>query len=145
MRLRAYKILEVIVKKQLFIALLVPWFLFYLTGCYSMYDITKEDLTPKNYDSDLHIITNTGGSYLFKANNYRVRNDTLFSFTNKIIGDSGTTTLTKIPLKDISALQTEKINTGSTVILIALVAFIAIAVFETATHPIFEGGSLGSF
>jgi hypothetical protein len=96
--------------KKIIIVALIPSLFIYLTGCYSMHDISKEDLKTAP-SSKLWVMTNNGDSYLFRDNAYRIQRDTLIG---EITNENRTLTLKAIPLADIASLQTETINGGNT-------------------------------
>jgi hypothetical protein len=98
--------------KKIIIMVLLPSIFLYLTGCYSMYDIPKEE-SKTLYTSKLWVLTNNGDSYLFQDHTYIIRKDTLFG---KINYENQPSINISIPLKNISSMQTEKINGGSTVL-----------------------------
>jgi hypothetical protein len=96
--------------KKIIVAVLIPSLLVFLTGCYSMGNISKEDLKTKP-TSKLWVLTNSGDSYLFREYDYRIQRDTLFG---QITNENKTITLKTIPLEDIASLQSETINGGTT-------------------------------
>jgi hypothetical protein len=107
--------------KKIVIMALIPSLLIYLTGCYSMYDISKEDLKTSP-NSKIRVMTINGDSYTFRDNSYYIQQDTLYGN----IFDKNQTLIQKtIPLKDINALQTEKLNGGFTA-MVAICSAVAI-------------------
>jgi hypothetical protein len=107
---------------KIIIMVLIPSLCLYLTGCYSMHYIPKEDLKNSSY-SKLWVLTNNGDSYLFKDNAYLLKNDTLYG---RISNKNQPSFKMNIPLKDISSMQTEKINGGYT-FLAVLGVFVIVA------------------
>jgi hypothetical protein len=96
--------------KKIITVVLIPSLFIYLTGCYSMHDISIEDIKTAP-SSKLWVMTNNGDSYLFRDNAYRIQRDTLIG---EITNENRTLTLKTIPLEDIASLQTETINRGNT-------------------------------
>lgn len=103
-----------------------------------MYDLPKEELKTKSY-SKLWVMTTNGDSYLFQDNSYHIRQDTLFgkSFNeNKVLKPK------TIPLKDIYAMQTERLNGGATVMLVlgtaVMIGVVGILLFVSAFNSAFK-------
>ena len=120
--------------KKIIIVVLIPSLFIYLTGCYSMYDLSKENLkTAPN--TKLWVMTNNGDSYLFRE--YRIKQDTLLG---EISNENRTLILKTIPLKDITALQTEKLNGGHTVLAVLGIALVLVFIGVLIT-----GSGLSSF
>lgn len=92
--------------KKIILIALIPALFIYLTGCFSMYDISQEDLKPSS-NSKLWVMTGKGDSYLFQENSYKIRKDSLFGISS---GDNQPLMKKTIPLNDVYALQIEKLN-----------------------------------
>jgi hypothetical protein len=128
--------------KRLIASFLLPLLFIYLTGCYSMYEFPKEDLNKQVQDSDLHVMTNDGKSFLFRAYTFHIKYDTLYGNLVNKLNQNQTPTEIKIPLKDISTWKTEKINVVNTTILI-LVFVVVIAAIAGASSLNNLGSGLG--
>jgi hypothetical protein len=100
--------------KKVMIMVLIPSLFIYLAGCYSMYDISKDDLK-KEPTSKLWVITLKGDSYLFLDNSYNINQDTLIG---RVFIENQSLIKKTIPLNDISTLKTEKINGENTALVV---------------------------
>jgi hypothetical protein len=126
--------------KEIIIVVLIPSLLSMLTGCYTMTSISKEDIK-KTPTTKLWVMTNEGDSYMFADNSYQIRNDTLMGRPSN--GNQFGVRKT-IPLDDISMMQTEKINGGSTALVVigviagvaVLAAIIAGSLFLSDVHDV---------
>jgi hypothetical protein len=107
-----------------------------------MYEFPKEDLNKQVQDSDLHVMTNDGKSFLFRAYTFHIKYDTLYGNLVNKLNQNQTPTEIKIPLKDISTWKTEKINVVNTTILI-LVFVVVIAAIAGASSLNNLGSGLG--
>lgn len=111
--------------KKIIIAFLIPSLFIYLTGCYSMYDIPKEEL--KTFpNSKLRVITHNE-SYLFQKNSYSIEDDTLFG---TIFYKKQPSIQKIIPVKDISTLQMEKFNSGNYFLFVIGIAVVSWGIVE---------------
>ena len=126
--------------KKIMVVVLIPSLFIYLTGCYSMHDITTEDLKTAP-SSKLWVMTNNGDSYLFRDNAYRIQRDTLIG---EITNENRTLTLKAISLEDIASLQTETLNGGNTflavlggvVVIIGIVLLIYAAIITSDVNDL---------
>ena len=126
--------------KQIITALLIPCLFLYLTGCYSMYEIPKEEITPKIQVYKSQVVTNDGESYLFNAFEFKIKNDTLIGISKQPMSDNAKLGKTIIPLNDISVFKTEKLNGGVTALAILSVVAIGVLIFGLlAAHALGEG------
>jgi hypothetical protein len=129
-----------IMLKQIITALLIPCLFLYLTGCYTMSEIPKEEITPKTQDSNIQVVTNDGESYLFKAFEFKIKNDTLFGLAAKPMSGSPKIVQTSIPLKDIFVFKSERANGGLTILAILSVVAVAFLIYTLiVAHALAEG------
>jgi hypothetical protein len=63
--------------KKYFISVLIPYMLLYLSGCYSMQEVTKEEFSPAPDYPELHVKTKDN-EYTFEEGNYIFINDTIY-------------------------------------------------------------------
>lgn len=104
--------------KKIISAMLIPSLIFYLSGCYSMAQINKEDFITKNEKGKIVILTKDLKTYLFKAWTYQIQSDTLYGFGYELNGsDNKIPYKGKIAIDNIISVNMERIDVGTTVLL----------------------------
>ena len=126
--------------KKIIIMVLLPSLFIYLTGCYSMYDVQKEDIKTTSHPK-IQVLTNNGDSYLFQEYAYLIKGDTLYG---KIFNENQASVKMNIPLKDIASIQTEKINGVTTVLTVLGVAVVLVGIVVLIVQAAFAGALIGS-
>ena len=107
--------------KKYISAILVPCLLLQLFGCYSFQSISGERLNNQNGKDDIKLIDNNNYQYLFRAEDYTIKNDSLKGKGIKSkVNDERHKELFKgkIALTDMKSIQTDRFNIANTSILI---------------------------
>jgi hypothetical protein len=117
--------------KRYISAILIPCFLLQLCGCYTFQNISTEELYNQEDREDIIIIDSNDYEYFFKAKNYTINNDSIEgkAVRNKINNDVEKEGFKgKIALIDIKSIQEDRINYGTTFLLILCIGIIVGAV-----------------
>ena len=96
-------------KKLISIALIIS-LSSYLTGCYSMKGVTKEDLQSDSQREKLDLITKDNETYIFEEGAYFIESDTLIGSGLKISSEDTTSFDGEIPLKNFKEINIKKVN-----------------------------------
>jgi hypothetical protein len=134
--------------KRYISAILVPCLLLQIFGCYSFQSISGERLNNQNGKDDIKLVDNNDFQYLFRAEDYTIKNDSLRGKGIKSkLNDERHKELFKgkIALTDMKSIQTDRFNIVNTSLLIlSIVGTIYLLVrlsFESTPHK-FNLGSL---
>jgi hypothetical protein len=122
--------------KKYFISILIPCLLIYLTGCYSMEIVSKEELIQTSDKPKLLVKTNEK-EITFNQGDYLVKNDTIYGQ-----GDCRTINSIEEPfdsslgLADVNEIQMEEFKTGETIalasiVIVVIAGFLALAAYST--------------
>jgi hypothetical protein len=112
--------------KKLISLVLIISLLPYLTGCYSMKEVTKEDFHSDNERGKLSLITNEKKTYEFEEGAYFIISDTLCGSGLKMSLEDTTSFDGKIALNDVEEIHMSKSDAlKSTVFGVFIVVFIA--------------------
>ena len=104
--------------KKLISILLILTLLPYLTGCYSMNQISKTEFKETNKKGKIELKTKTGDEYQFEYS-YFILSDTLYGNGIKISDGDETAFKGAIALDDILTINHEEYNSGMTTFLAA--------------------------
>ena len=63
--------------KKYIISILIPYLLLYLSGCYSMQKVTKDEFVQASDYPELYVKTKEK-EYAFEEDNYSFQNDTIY-------------------------------------------------------------------
>ena len=102
-----------------------------LVGCYSMSELTKEEvITDKEYD-DLTVITKDSLKYKFEKPDFYIVNDTLKGIAGIIDQDTRIREHfdANIPLSDIIMFETSKYDGTKTLIVIGATVLVVVGIF----------------
>lgn len=108
-------------RKKYIITVLIPALLIQLCGCYSMQEISKDELTGLKEGGDLIVYTKDATIYSFESSNYHVSNDSLYGkgyvkFNED--SDFKATIEKSIALTNIESVQQDEMNASGTTWLI---------------------------
>ena len=131
--------------KKLISIVLILSLLPYLAGCYSINQVSKEELQTDNSRGDLTIITNQNEIYKFEDGSYFIKSDTLFGMGIKAIADKQIPITNEIALGNITSIkgkESDGLKTAFLIVgIIGIVAAIGLAVFmHEAETEIFQIG-----
>ena len=119
---------EVVMYKKLISSILAFALLTQIVGCYSYQEITKEEFVQTEEYSDLRVRTKDQNWYEFYENDYTVKEDSIYG-SGRIIFKPGSWEWDEdftgsIPLKDIESFKFDRFNTGNTLGVITVIAFV---------------------
>jgi hypothetical protein len=118
--------------KKYIVTVLIPALLIQLYGCYSMQDISKDEIAELKDGDDLIVHTKDSTIYFFEESNYHISNDSLYGkgyvkFNEN--ADFKVEAENTIALTDIESAQLDEINaSGTTWLIIGGILFIDIIV-----------------
>ena len=110
--------------KTFLVLLLILSLFFYLTGCYSVSEMSKDEFKEKNKKGSATITTKNNETYQFEKGWYHIDSDTLYGTGAKMHGEYKVPFSGKIALDDIDAIKVEAPNGFRTLTLILGVAAI---------------------
>ncbi|HAB54101.1 MAG: hypothetical protein A2315_01755 [Ignavibacteria bacterium RIFOXYB2_FULL_35_12] len=117
-------------RKKYIASVLVPALFIQLCGCYSMKEISKDEMAGLNEGGDLILHTKDSTIYFFEKSNYNISNDTLYGkgyakFSDasdfKIVNESA------VALTDIERIQRDELNLVTTSLVVGGILLVVIA------------------
>ena len=107
--------------KKYIVVVLIPSLLIHLCGCYSMREISKDEIAGLKDGGDLIVFTKDSTIYSFKESNYHISNDSLYGkgyvkFTED--SDFKVVIENTIALTNIESVQQDELNPVTTTLLI---------------------------
>ena len=108
-------------RKKYIVSVLIPALLIQLYGCYSMTEISKDEMSGFKEGGDLTIYTKDSTIYSFEESNYHISNDSLYGKGYvKFSEDSDFKVATEgtIALTNIETIQQDEFNWVTTSLLI---------------------------
>ena len=112
-------------KKLISIALIFALFP-YLTGCYSMNEISRTEFERENKDENIELQTVTDDVYRFE-HSYYIQSDTLYGTGIKKTNKGAIPVKARIALNDILTVETEEFNKTETIVFFTILISIIIA------------------
>jgi hypothetical protein len=128
-------------RKKYIVSVLIPALLIQLYGCYSMQEISKDEMVRLQNGDDLIVHTKDSTIYFFEESNYHISNDTLYGkgyikFNEN--ADFKVETENTIALTNIESVQQDEINPVTTALLtvgIVLVTLFGAFLIAFAINP----------
>ncbi len=125
--------------KKYIVLILIPLLLVHLCGCYSMREISKDEIAELKEGGDLVIYTKDSTIYSFKDSEYHISNDSLYGKGYVKFDDNSAFKVAienTIALKNIKAIERDELNpvtttlliVGSVVLVVGGVFFIALVI-----------------
>ena len=125
--------------KKYIVFVLIPALIIQLYGCYSLREISKDEMVGLKEGGDLIVYTKDSTIYSFKESNYHISNDSLYGKGYvKFNDNSGFKVAIEntIALKNIKAIERDELNPvtttlliiGSVILVVGGVFFIAFAI-----------------
>ena len=117
-------------RKKYIASVLVPALFIQLCGCYSMKEISKDEIVELKEEGDLTIYAKDSTIYFFEKSNYNISNDTLYGkgyakFSDasdfKIVNESA------VALTDIERIQRDELNLVTTSLVVGGILLVVIA------------------
>ena len=130
--------------KKYIVSVLIPALLIQLYGCYSMQDISKDEISGLKDGDDLIVYTKDSTIYSFKESNYHISNDTLYGKGYvKFNEDSDFKVATDgtIALTNIATIERDELNPFTTTSLIIGSVILALGVVILILYLIHPPGS----
>src|SRR3989339_1793814 len=118
-------------RKKYIVSVLIPSLLIQLYGCYSMKEISKDEIVELKEEGDLTIYAKDSTIYFFEESNYRISNDSLYGKRYvRYTEDSDFETVfdDSIALTNIKTIQRDELNPVTTALLITGSIFLAVGV-----------------
>ena len=94
----------------------------YLTGCYSMNQVTEDEFKTDSKGKEIRVLTNDIELYQF-ADDFKIESDTLIGSGVRIVGEKETPYTGKIPLNKISSFEIKRVDGSKTAMLILSIAY----------------------
>ena len=122
-------------KRKIIIVVLLPPLILHLTRCYSMQDISKEELLNEAEIDDIEVYTMNDSIYSFEKSNYHISNDTIYGngfvkfsedadFKDEVQDTIAMDNIQKIKSSQIDTLNTTLIIVGSLLFITLVVGII---------------------
>ncbi len=125
--------------KKIIASILIPSFMLYFFGCYSMSEISKEEFTGQSEEALL--LTDKMETYQLEEGQYYVKADTIFGKGSKQLTDGSQISLTEsIPLENITVFNVKESDGFKTVFL----ALGIIAGVVLLAYALFVGSAVGA-
>ena len=108
-------------RKKYIASVLISALLIQLCGCYSMQDISKDEMAGLKDGGDLIVHTKDSTIYFFEESNYHISNDTLYGkgyIKSSEDSDFNAEIESVIALTNIESIQQDEINASDTTWLI---------------------------
>ena len=117
-------------RKKYIASVLIPALLIQLYGCYSMQDVSKDELAGLKDGGDLIVITKDSTIYFFEESNYHISNDSLYGRGYAKFSDAPEFKLINkgaVALTNIKTIQQDELNLVTTGFLIGGILVVVIA------------------
>jgi hypothetical protein len=139
--------------KKYIVSLLIPALLIQLYGCYSMKEISEDEIAGLKEGGDLIVYTKDSTIYSFKETNYHISTDSIYGkgyakFTDA--SDFKAVNKGAIALANIKTIQRDELNLVTTCLLIGgilLAVIVGVVILFPSTHmsevpvsPTYGGG-----
>lgn len=106
--------------KKYIVSVLIPALFIQLYGCYSMQDISKDELTGLKEGGDLIVYTKDATIYFFEESTYHISNDSLYvkGYVKSSTHATKVEIEKSIALTNIESIQQDEINPVTTSLLV---------------------------
>ena len=125
--------------KKYMVLVLIPALLIQLYGCYSMQEISKDEMVGMQDGDDLIIHTKDSTIYFFEESNYHFSADSVsgkgYVESSDYYGFKERNDYT-LPLSNIESMQQDELNPFSTTLLVVGIILLAVCVGAIATLPV---------
>jgi len=99
--------------KKYFISVLIPYLILYLSGCYSMQKVTKDEFLQTSDYPELYVKTKEK-EYSFEEGNYTFQNDTIYGTGKSILLINDYLPFEgRISVNDVEKIEKDKMNNAS--------------------------------
>ena len=118
-------------RKKYIVSVLIPALLIHLYGCYSMKEISKDEIAGLKEGGDLIVSTKDSAIYFFEESNYYISNDSLYGKGYAKYADDPVFKIvdkSAVALTSIKTIQQEDLNLATTGLLIGGILAVVIAV-----------------
>jgi len=127
--------------KKYIVSVLIPALLIQLYGCYSMQDISRDEMAGLKDEGDLIVYTKDATIYFFEESTYHISNDSLYvkGYVKSSTHATKVEIEKSIALKNIESIQQDEINPVTTSLLvigsILSAVGVAVIIFIATFHP----------
>jgi len=118
-------------RKKYIVSVLIPSLLIQLCGCYSMREISKDEIAGLKDGGDLIVYTKDSTIYSFEESNYHISNDSLYGKAYVKFSDDSDFKVEiekSIALTDIESIQQDELNPVTTSLLVVGIVLLAVGV-----------------
>jgi hypothetical protein len=126
-------------RKKYIVLVLIPLLIIHLCGCYSLREISEDEMVGLKEGSDLIVYTKDSTIYSFKDSEYHISNDSLYGKGYVKFDDNSAFKVAienTIALKSIKSIERNELNpvtttlliVGSAVLVVGGVFFIALVI-----------------
>jgi len=126
--------------KKYIVSVLIPVLLIQLCGCFSIKEISKDEMIELKDGDDLIVYTKDSTIYSFKESNYHISNDTLYGkgyIKSSEDSDFNAEIESVIALTNIETIQQDELNPFTTTLLVIGIILVAVGVGALiATLPV---------
>ncbi|HEY7751719.1 MAG TPA: hypothetical protein VH917_05455 [Ignavibacteriaceae bacterium] len=126
--------------KKYITSVLIPALLIQLCGCYSMQNISKDEMAGLKVSGDLTVQTRDSTIYFFEESNYHISNDSIYGngyakFTNT--SEFKMVNKCVVAMTNIETIQQDELNLFNTTLLVIGIILVAVGVGALiATLPV---------
>jgi hypothetical protein len=123
--------------EKYFISVSIPYLLLYLSGCYSMQEVTKAEFSQEHQNYPTFLVRTEKNEIIFQRGDYYLWQDTIYGQgTCRTLNNVDEPFDSSLGLTDVKEIQTEKFNLGGTIalasgIVVVIAGFVALAVYST--------------
>src|SRR3972149_8998577 len=126
--------------KKYIVSVLIPLLLIQVYGCYSMKEISKDEMAGLNEGGDLILHTKNSTIYFFEKSNYNISNDTLSGKGYAKLIDASDFKIVNegaVTLKDIERIQQDELNLVTTSLVVGgiLLVIVGAVIVFSDTQP----------
>ena len=117
-------------RKKYIVFVLIPSLLIQLYGCYSMQEISKDDMAEFKEGGDLIVSTKDSTIYFFEESNYHISTDSIYGKGYSKFSDAPDFKIVNkgaVALTNIKTIQQEDLNLTTTGLLIVGILAVVIA------------------
>ena len=116
--------------KNYIASILIPALLIQLCGCYSVKELSKDEIAELKVGGDLIVHTKDSTIYFFEKSDYHTSNDSLYGKGYAKFSDATDFKAVNesiVPLTDIESIQQDELNLVTTVLLFGGILLVVIA------------------
>lgn len=104
-------------KRKYIIIIIIPSLILHLAGCYSMQNITKEELSKEKEKGDIEVYTKSGSIYSYEKSKYYISNDSIYGtgyVKFSADADYKVEVQNTLPMDNVKKIQQSELNYANT-------------------------------